>query len=133
MVNINRSGEIIALKTAIILTSRKPISVFEHPRFKDMIEMASCAKEGVKLPGVRPTRKEIIDMFQCHLRQLKSRFTMSPQLQVIYSTNSTYVQGSSVKGLISMTCDAWQASNTDGYFAVTGHWIEEINGIVRAT
>ncbi|KAF8237724.1 hypothetical protein L208DRAFT_1245824 [Tricholoma matsutake] len=22
-------------------------------------------------------------------------------------------------------CDAWQASNTDGYFAVTGHWIEE--------
>ena len=22
-------------------------------------------------------------------------------------------------------CDAWQASNTDGYFAVTGHWIKE--------
>jgi hypothetical protein len=26
---------------------------------------------------------------------------------------------------VSLTCDAWQASNTDGYFAVTGHWIEE--------
>jgi hypothetical protein len=24
-----------------------------------------------------------------------------------------------------MTCDAWQASNTDSYFVVTGHWIEE--------
>jgi hypothetical protein len=24
-----------------------------------------------------------------------------------------------------LQCDAWQASNTDGYFAVTGHWIEE--------
>jgi hypothetical protein len=24
-----------------------------------------------------------------------------------------------------MTCDAWQASNTDVYFAVTGHWIME--------
>lgn len=24
-----------------------------------------------------------------------------------------------------MMCDAWQAGNTDGYFAVTGHWIEE--------
>ena len=24
-----------------------------------------------------------------------------------------------------MTCDAWQASNIDGYFAMTGHWIEE--------
>jgi hypothetical protein len=28
-------------------------------------------------------------------------------------------------GAVSLTCDAWQASNTDGYFAVTGHWIEE--------
>jgi hypothetical protein len=36
MVNINRSGEIIALKIDIILTLRKPISVFEPPRFKDM-------------------------------------------------------------------------------------------------
>ena len=22
-------------------------------------------------------------------------------------------------------CDVWQASNSDAYFAVTGHWIEE--------
>ena len=26
---------------------------------------------------------------------------------------------------VSLTCDAWQAGNTDAYFAVTGHWIEE--------
>ena len=26
---------------------------------------------------------------------------------------------------MSLTCDAWKASNMDGYFAVTGHWIEE--------
>ena len=30
-----------------------------------------------------------------------------------------------MSGEISLTCDAWQASNIDGYFAVTGHWIEE--------
>jgi len=30
-----------------------------------------------------------------------------------------------VTGEINLTCDAWQASNTDGYFVVTGHWIEE--------
>jgi hypothetical protein len=24
-----------------------------------------------------------------------------------------------------LTCDAWQASNVDGYFAVTGSWVEE--------
>ena len=27
-------------------------------------------------------------------------------------------------GNISMTCDTWQASNSDAYFAVTGHWTE---------
>jgi hypothetical protein len=30
-----------------------------------------------------------------------------------------------VKGMMNLTCNAWQASNTDGYFAVKGHWIEE--------
>ncbi|KIK76069.1 hypothetical protein PAXRUDRAFT_39346, partial [Paxillus rubicundulus Ve08.2h10] len=30
-----------------------------------------------------------------------------------------------VTGEVNLTCDAWKASNTDGYFAVTGHWIEE--------
>ncbi|KAG6870655.1 hypothetical protein C0993_004274, partial [Termitomyces sp. T159_Od127] len=33
--------------------------------------------------------------------------------------------GSKVLGEVSLTCNAWQAGNTDGYFAVTGHWIEE--------
>jgi len=27
-------------------------------------------------------------------------------------------------GLVSLTCDAWQAENQDTYFAVTGHWTE---------
>lgn len=30
-----------------------------------------------------------------------------------------------MNGDVSLTCDTWQAGNTDGYFAVTGHWIEE--------
>lgn len=30
-------------------------------------------------------------------------------------------------GLISSTCDAWQASNEDAYLAVTAHWIEEVS------
>lgn len=28
-------------------------------------------------------------------------------------------------GAISLTCDAWQASNANAYFTDTGHWIEE--------
>ena len=31
-------------------------------------------------------------------------------------------------GKVSLTCDAWQASNSDGYLAVTGSWVEEENG-----
>ncbi|KAF8234651.1 hypothetical protein L208DRAFT_1260710, partial [Tricholoma matsutake] len=27
-----------------------------------------------------------------------------------------------------LTCDAWQASNSNGYLVVTGSWIEEENG-----
>jgi hypothetical protein len=32
-----------------------------------------------------------------------------------------------IQGDVSLTCDAWQASNTDGYFAITGHWIKELH------
>jgi hypothetical protein len=35
------------------------------------------------------------------------------------------IQSDAVTGKISLTCDAWQASNIDEYFAVTRHWIEE--------
>jgi hypothetical protein len=31
-----------------------------------------------------------------------------------------------VAGKINLTCDRWRANNTDGYFAVTGHWVEEL-------
>jgi hypothetical protein len=34
-------------------------------------------------------------------------------------------QGPAIQGKVSLTCDAWQASNTDGYFAVMVHWIQE--------
>lgn len=34
-------------------------------------------------------------------------------------------QHPTVQGKVSLTCDAWQASNTDGFFAVTAHWIQE--------
>ncbi|KAF8234576.1 hypothetical protein L208DRAFT_1261033, partial [Tricholoma matsutake] len=31
-------------------------------------------------------------------------------------------------GKVSLTCDAWQASNSDGYFVVMVSWIKEENG-----
>src|SRR5216684_2261128 len=36
-----------------------------------------------------------------------------------------FVKSICVPGKVSLTCDAWQASNTDGYFAVTVHRVQE--------
>lgn len=44
---------------------------------------------------------------------------------IFESTHRQYSQSDVVTGAVNITCDAWQAANTDGYFAVTGHWIEE--------
>jgi hypothetical protein len=30
-----------------------------------------------------------------------------------------------VHSMVNLTCNAWQASNVKGYFAVIGHWIKE--------
>ncbi|KAG6858613.1 hypothetical protein C0995_015311 [Termitomyces sp. Mi166 len=86
----------------------KPIQALEHPKFKRMIDLASRATDGVKIPGQKSTRVAIKQSFQSHLKNLKAQLN-SPK----------------VMGEVNLTCDAWQAGNTDGYFAVTGHWIEE--------
>lgn len=39
--------------------------------------------------------------------------------------SNRFIQSALCKGEISLTCDAWQSDSADGYFAVTGHWIEE--------
>lgn len=38
------------------------------------------------------------------------------------------MQSDAVQGRVSLTCDAWQASNADAYLACTGHWIERVEG-----
>jgi hypothetical protein len=47
------------------------------------------------------------------------------QSSVCFTCAHLPTQSAAVSGAINITCDAWQATNTDGYFAVTGHWIEE--------
>jgi hypothetical protein len=42
-----------------------------------------------------------------------------------FITSHFPTQSAAVSGAINITCDAWQATNINGYFAVTGHWIEE--------
>jgi hypothetical protein len=48
----------------------QPIHAFEHPRFKVMINVASRATHGVKIPGQKATRAEIMRIFRTYLTDL---------------------------------------------------------------
>lgn len=91
-----------------------------------MIDVAARATNSVKLPSRTKTRRAIIDLFKHNLTNLRRRLLVS-QLLILFIVvpNTNYNQSDAVKGKINLTCDAWQASNVDGYFALTGHWIEE--------
>ncbi|KAF8227733.1 hypothetical protein L208DRAFT_1295183 [Tricholoma matsutake] len=62
-------------------------------------------------------------MFKNHLTTLKTQLNVCVLL--IFHSFLIISQGPTVQGEVSLTCDAWQAGNADGYFAVTAHWIEE--------
>ncbi|KAL1939214.1 hypothetical protein VTO73DRAFT_10255 [Trametes versicolor] len=91
-----------------LIATDQPIQALEHPAFRNMIDIAARATDGVRVPNRKQTRRAIIETFKRNLTKLRER-----------------LNSDAVKGLVSLTCDAWQASNTDGYFAVMGHWIEE--------
>ena len=94
-----------------------------------MIHIAARATNSVKIPNSRQTCQAIIDIFREQLTALRARLTVHYMPMnhahhlLIYD-----LQGDAVKGKVSLTCNTWQASNVDGYFAVTGSWIEEVNG-----
>jgi hypothetical protein len=91
-----------------------------------MIDIAARATNGVKIPGRNSTRDEIIKLFHDQMNKLRIRLHVSLFISnglCIYLT--VLPQSDAVSGKIHVTCDAWQAGNTEGYFVVTGHWIEE--------
>ena len=89
-----------------------------------MIDMASRAPtNGVKIPGRKRTRAAIKQLYKDHLTNVKAKLNVS--MECHERLLSHLVQGPTVTGEVNLTCDAWQADNKDGYFAVTAHWIEE--------
>jgi hypothetical protein len=102
----------------------KPIQALEHASFHKMIDIAARASKGVTIPNRKATRDELINMFKT---QMTSRIALRCVIYAVCALDLliSAIQSDAVTGEISLTCDAWQASNTDGYFAVTGHWIEE--------
>ena len=85
-----------------------------------MIDIASRMTNGVKIPGRKATWAEIMRMFKNHLTTLKSQLNVCVLL--LFCSFLIVLQGPTIQGEVSLTCDAWQAGNTDGYFAVTAHW-----------
>ena len=62
----------------------KPIQALEHPKFKEMIDVASRATKGVKIPGRKATRAEIIHTFKDHLTKLKAKLNVGCDLMLQY-------------------------------------------------
>ncbi|KAJ7348510.1 hypothetical protein DFH08DRAFT_698400, partial [Mycena albidolilacea] len=47
-----------------LIATNQPIDALNHPKFKEMIDMAARAPDGVKIPGRKATRDEILNLFQ---------------------------------------------------------------------
>ncbi|KAJ7731335.1 hypothetical protein DFH07DRAFT_992045 [Mycena maculata] len=82
--------------------STQPLGALEHPKFIEMINIVAQATNGVKIPSRKSTRDKIMALFNQQLSSLRTQF-----------------RSDKVTGKIHVTCDAWQADNVDGYFAVT--------------
>lgn len=91
----------------ILISFYQPLGAMEHPTFKEMIELAAASTEGITVPSRKVCRQEIMNMFKNQMQDLRKK-----------------LNGDAVTSKVSLTVDAWQASNTDGYLAVTGHWVE---------
>ncbi|KAJ7659107.1 hypothetical protein DFH06DRAFT_1130673 [Mycena polygramma] len=56
-----------------LIATDQPIDALNHPKFKEMIDVASRAPDGVKIPGRKATRDEIMNMFQKQMENLRVR------------------------------------------------------------
>ncbi|OJT14236.1 hypothetical protein TRAPUB_9209 [Trametes pubescens] len=91
-----------------LIPTNKPVAALQHPSFQKMIHIAVRATNGIKIADLCNPRDGIMRAFKQQMTALRAKL------------NSNVV-----KGVVNLTCDAWQADSTDSYFAVTGHWVEE--------
>ncbi|KAG2338578.1 hypothetical protein BDR05DRAFT_849379, partial [Suillus weaverae] len=59
-----------------LVATDRPIQALEHLKFREMIDIASRATQGVKIPGHKATHAEIMRMFKNHLTQLKTKLNV---------------------------------------------------------
>ncbi|KAG2142680.1 hypothetical protein BD769DRAFT_1348977, partial [Suillus cothurnatus] len=65
-----------------LVATDQPIQALEHPKFKEMVDIASCATNGVKIPDRKATHAEIMRMFKNHLTRLRNTLNVSNVLSI---------------------------------------------------
>ncbi|KAJ7893294.1 hypothetical protein B0H14DRAFT_2334839, partial [Mycena olivaceomarginata] len=60
-----------------LIATDQPLDVLEHPKFRNMIEISARAKDGVRIPGRKATRDEIMDLFNRRMEQLKVKLNVN--------------------------------------------------------
>ncbi|KIK92875.1 hypothetical protein PAXRUDRAFT_146389 [Paxillus rubicundulus Ve08.2h10] len=123
------TNQVILICCPVFVTHTKllqPIQAVDHPSFKKMIDIASQATNGVVIPTCKTTHAEIMSIFKKQMTRLRECLNVSASFLMHPITYGLH-QSKAVTDEVNLTCDAWQASNADGYFMVTGHWIEEVN------
>ena len=98
-------------------------SLSRHLSTPNSINVALHANHGVSIPGQKSTWQLTLHLFKGYLTQLRAELCVSITPTIVKFL-ILHLQGPTVQGEISLTCDAWQASNMDGYFAVTAQWIQ---------
>ncbi|KAH8827386.1 hypothetical protein DL96DRAFT_1464853, partial [Flagelloscypha sp. PMI_526] len=57
--------------TEWLIETQQPIAALQHPKFKEMINVAARATNGVVIPSLKDTRKEIIRLFKQEMTRLR--------------------------------------------------------------
>ena len=91
----------------------------EHPAFKNMIDIAARATNGVTIPNYKQTQQAIIDLFKKNLTNLWKCLNVCHTPCLVVSSSLHWFQSKAASGHVNLTCDTWQASNADGYFTMT--------------
>ncbi|KAG2362234.1 hypothetical protein BDR07DRAFT_1376667 [Suillus spraguei] len=55
-----------------LVATDQPIQALQHPKFREMVDIAARATNGVKIPKRQATRAEIMRTFKNHLTRLRN-------------------------------------------------------------
>ncbi|KAJ7134096.1 hypothetical protein C8R46DRAFT_923455, partial [Mycena filopes] len=59
-----------------LVSTDQPIDALNNEKFKNMIDIASRAKDGVKIPGRKSIRVEILNLFKTRMKNLKAKLNV---------------------------------------------------------